>query len=79
MAVPSIFYSGAIASTARRSCILAYQTFPICAGDCKYGDKCQFAHGEHEIVRVKRHPKYRTQACSHHSLFRATLHICLTR
>ena len=32
-------------------------------GFCKYGDKCQFAHGEHEIRALPRHPKYKTELC----------------
>ena len=32
-------------------------------GYCKYGDKCQFAHGEHEVREVPRHPKYKTELC----------------
>jgi hypothetical protein len=30
---------------------------------CKYGSKCQFAHGQHEIRPVIRHPKYKTEIC----------------
>lgn len=33
------------------------------AGECKYGDKCQFAHGEHELRNLQRHPKYKTEMC----------------
>jgi hypothetical protein len=32
-------------------------------GMCKYGDKCQFAHGEHELRGLVRHPKYKTELC----------------
>lgn len=32
-------------------------------GFCKYGDKCQFAHGEHELRGLPRHPKYKTEPC----------------
>lgn len=32
-------------------------------GQCKYGDKCQFAHGIEELKDVKRHPKYKTDFC----------------
>jgi len=32
-------------------------------GLCKYGDKCQFAHGTHEIRTLNRHPKYKTVLC----------------
>jgi hypothetical protein len=30
---------------------------------CRYGAKCQFAHGEDEIRKVSRHPKYKTEIC----------------
>jgi hypothetical protein len=33
------------------------------SGHCKYGDKCQFAHGEHELRNLTRHPKYKTELC----------------
>lgn len=32
-------------------------------GSCKYGSKCQFAHGEAELKRLYRHPKYKTEPC----------------
>lgn len=32
-------------------------------GMCKYGDKCQFAHGYHELRQLSRHPKYKTELC----------------
>ncbi|KAJ6230467.1 mRNA decay activator protein zfp36 [Anaeramoeba flamelloides] len=32
-------------------------------GYCKYGNKCQFAHGTSELRKVSRHPKYKTQIC----------------
>ncbi|CAL8273368.1 unnamed protein product [Merluccius merluccius] len=32
-------------------------------GACKYGDKCQFAHGMHELRSLSRHPKYKTELC----------------
>ncbi|XP_068597625.1 mRNA decay activator protein ZFP36L2 [Brachionichthys hirsutus] len=32
-------------------------------GACKYGDKCQFAHGFHELRSLSRHPKYKTEPC----------------
>lgn len=32
-------------------------------GKCKYGDKCQFAHGALELRIVARHPKYKTELC----------------
>lgn len=33
------------------------------SGECKYGDKCQFAHGFHELRNLVRHPKYKTELC----------------
>lgn len=32
-------------------------------GVCKYGDKCQFAHGMQELRNLTRHPKYKTELC----------------
>merc|ERR1712137_166823 len=32
-------------------------------GTCRYGPKCQFAHGKAELRPVLRHPKYKTQIC----------------
>ncbi|XP_054713307.1 mRNA decay activator protein ZFP36L2-A-like isoform X2 [Uloborus diversus] len=32
-------------------------------GTCKYGDKCQFAHGIAELRTLTRHPKYKTELC----------------
>ncbi|GFH20116.1 CCCH-type Zn-finger protein [Haematococcus lacustris] len=32
------------------------------AGTCRYGHKCQFAHGAEELRPVPRHPKYKTEA-----------------
>lgn len=32
-------------------------------GFCKYGDKCQFAHGHDELRTLSRHPKYKTELC----------------
>jgi butyrate response factor 1 len=32
-------------------------------GSCRYGEKCQFAHGRHELRVVRRHPKYKTDLC----------------
>merc|ERR1712180_4476 len=38
-------------------------------GTCKYGDKCQFAHGINEVRNVNRHPKYKTDLCrTYHSV-----------
>lgn len=32
-------------------------------GTCKYGEKCQFAHGQAELRTLARHPKYKTEFC----------------
>lgn len=32
-------------------------------GFCKYGEKCQFAHGAGELRNMPRHPKYKTELC----------------
>jgi len=32
-------------------------------GTCRYGPKCQFAHGRAELRPVLRHPKYKTEIC----------------
>ncbi|XP_043919007.1 mRNA decay activator protein ZFP36L1-like [Protopterus annectens] len=32
-------------------------------GTCKYGEKCQFAHGQEELRGLSRHPKYKTELC----------------
>ncbi|KAL7849566.1 hypothetical protein SRHO_G00211890 [Serrasalmus rhombeus] len=32
-------------------------------GVCKYGSKCQFAHGAEELRGINRHPKYKTELC----------------
>ncbi|CAJ1066321.1 mRNA decay activator protein ZFP36L1 [Xyrichtys novacula] len=33
------------------------------SGTCKYGAKCQFAHGMEELRGLSRHPKYKTEPC----------------
>ncbi|KAJ8414714.1 hypothetical protein AAFF_G00039160 [Aldrovandia affinis] len=33
------------------------------SGVCKYGGKCQFAHGADELRDLNRHPKYKTEPC----------------
>ncbi|KAM6958767.1 uncharacterized protein FYW47_010181 [Aplochiton taeniatus] len=33
------------------------------SGICKYGGKCQFAHGFEELRDLNRHPKYKTEPC----------------
>ncbi|CAB4061484.1 ZFP36L [Lepeophtheirus salmonis] len=39
------------------------------SGTCKYGEKCQFAHGSGEVKNITRHPKYKTDLCkTYHSI-----------
>ncbi|XP_048474194.1 mRNA decay activator protein ZFP36L1-like, partial [Rhincodon typus] len=33
------------------------------SGLCRYGEKCQFAHGLGELRILSRHPKYKTELC----------------
>lgn len=33
-------------------------------GYCRYGAKCQFAHGLGELRQVQRHPRYKTEICN---------------
>jgi hypothetical protein len=42
-------------------------------GTCRYGSKCQFAHGEEELRKVPRHPKYKTEICRVRLIFFASL------
>ncbi len=37
-------------------------------GTCRYGNKCQFAHGPNELRPIQRHPKYKTEARTLHTL-----------
>ncbi|KAI9282735.1 hypothetical protein BY458DRAFT_497209 [Sporodiniella umbellata] len=30
---------------------------------CRYGTKCQYAHGAQDLREIERHPKYKTQKC----------------
>jgi len=32
-------------------------------GSCRYGIRCQFAHGKAELKPVGRHPRYKTKLC----------------
>ncbi|XP_023696125.1 cysteine three histidine 1 [Paramormyrops kingsleyae] len=32
-------------------------------GSCKYAERCQFAHGLHDLRVPSRHPKYKTELC----------------
>lgn len=33
---------------------------------CRYGSKCQFAHGVHELRPITRHRKYKTERCKNY-------------
>ncbi|XP_060775251.1 cysteine three histidine 1 [Neoarius graeffei] len=33
------------------------------SGTCKYAERCQFAHGLHDLHVPSRHPKYKTELC----------------
>jgi len=37
-------------------------------GYCRYGDKCQFAHGFTELRQTARHPRYKTELCKAYHL-----------
>jgi uncharacterized membrane protein YgcG len=39
------------------------RSYVATAGFCRYGAKCQFAHGAHELRPVRRHPRYKTKHC----------------
>lgn len=43
------------------------RSFAENSGYCKYGSKCQFAHGENELRPVRRHPRYKTKLCRNYS------------
>ncbi len=32
-------------------------------GNCSYGTKCRFAHGENDLKHLSQHPKYKTKLC----------------
>lgn len=57
----------AAAAAARRVDLRRYKT-ELCrsyaeTGQCRYGVKCQFAHGAEELRPLARHPRYRTELC----------------
>lgn len=33
------------------------------SGQCRYGRKCQYAHGSNDLRVASRHPKYKTETC----------------
>jgi len=41
----------------------------IDGGSCRYGEKCQFAHGPEELRPIYRHPKYKTEICKTFSTY----------
>jgi len=54
-------------AAARRVDLRRYKT-ELCrsfaeTGQCRYGVKCQFAHGVDELRPLARHPRYRTELC----------------
>lgn len=61
VAAPSAAISATTVNTSRYKTELCrpYEEF----GVCKYGDKCQFAHGMNELRSLARHPKYKTELC----------------
>ncbi|KAJ8963815.1 hypothetical protein NQ317_017498 [Molorchus minor] len=61
VAAPSAAVSATTVNTSRYKTELCrpYEEF----GVCKYGDKCQFAHGMNELRSLARHPKYKTELC----------------
>jgi len=57
----------ATAAAVRRVDLRRYKT-ELCrsyaeTGQCRYGVKCQFAHGADELRPLARHPRYRTELC----------------
>ena len=56
-----------VSGTHSQGCLTRYKT-ELCrpfteTGKCKYGDKCQFSHGNNELRILMRHPKYKTEYC----------------
>uniref|UniRef100_A0A1A8IMQ4 mRNA decay activator protein ZFP36 n=3 Tax=Nothobranchius kuhntae TaxID=321403 RepID=A0A1A8IMQ4_NOTKU len=64
---PSVFNAVSPTSSVSGSSSSRYKT-ELCRsftenGLCKYGGKCQFAHGSEELRDLNRHPKYKTEPC----------------
>ncbi|XP_067317173.1 mRNA decay activator protein ZFP36-like [Anolis sagrei] len=59
--LPSLTFPTPLSSSSRYKTELC-RTFSE-TGKCKYGAKCQFAHGSAELRSVSRHPKYKTELC----------------
>jgi len=55
--------SPATAGAAARYKTELCRSYEETGGSCRYGDKCQFAHGIAELRTVDRHPRYKTQLC----------------
>ena len=49
------------------------------SGACRYGDKCQFAHGTDELRPLQRHPKYKTELCRYVVCWHACKHFACLR
>jgi len=66
-AVENPNHASVAAAAARRVDLGRYKT-ELCRsyaemGHCRYGLKCQFAHGADELRPLARHPRYRTELC----------------
>ncbi|XP_044539248.1 mRNA decay activator protein ZFP36-like, partial [Gracilinanus agilis] len=59
---PSEGAAGAAAASSSRYKTELCRTFSE-SGKCRYGSKCQFAHGPGELRPASRHPKYKTELC----------------
>ncbi|XP_061576282.1 mRNA decay activator protein ZFP36L1 [Cololabis saira] len=64
----SVLNSGSSSSTSSVSSSSSRYKTELCRsftenGLCKYGGKCQFAHGAEELRDLNRHPKYKTEPC----------------
>lgn len=39
------------------------RTITMKSGNCRYGDKCQYAHSNEELRNIQKHPRYKTERC----------------
>ncbi|XP_042343266.1 mRNA decay activator protein ZFP36 [Plectropomus leopardus] len=65
---PTALNTGSSSSTSSVSSSSSRYKTELCrsfteSGLCKYGGKCQFAHGPDELRDLNRHPKYKTEPC----------------
>lgn len=65
--IPSQIQQQSLNNTAQKVNTSRYKT-ELCRpfgenGHCKYGEKCQFAHGDAELRQIPRHPKYKSERC----------------